>query len=152
MCRGPRHKLKKLVLWIQTSCVELEECWSLLRRTPNPCYPNSHREAKKDALLREILVTHVFAEHQRLAWFVKAFDKRRRGRAVGAGIPGPLSRSTNYQSGSLGRKERIPFVDLLSVCCGSFPCGYQTIQDTHILTHTHFWLQCISHTYMPKAH
>lgn len=59
-------------------------------------------------------MTHVVGEHQTLAWFVKAFDKE--GRALGACIPRPLSRPSNYQSGSLGGKERIPFVDILSVC------------------------------------
>lgn len=66
-----------------------------------PPTDSSHREAEKDAPLsplREILVTRVVVvAHQTLAWFVKAFDKE-----------APLSRPSTYQSGSLGRKERIP--------------------------------------------
>lgn len=65
-------------------------------------------------------MTHVVGEHQTLAWFVKAFDKEGRGSALGACIPRPLSRPSNYKSGSLGEKERIAFVDILSVCLEVF--------------------------------
>lgn len=83
-------------------------------------------------------MTHVFTEHQRLAWFLKAFDKRRRGDLFHV----PLITSQGHWE----EKERIPAEDLLSVCCGSFLCGYHTIQDAHISG------LGASHTHMPKEH